>query len=425
MVAIREGVLNGELTLAEEVGRYEASWNGIPVPLGHPTDAQGNYVFANTPDIVSKSPGRFYNAHLVGDRLTGELWLDIELAKSLGGDALTALRKLEAGDPIEVSTGYFRDIEETVGEWNGVAYNGIQRNLRPDHVALLLHDVGACNWQMGCGCPRVNSNQSGGRMTTITINVDLSLDDQLMKVYEAFSAKFSQPQPSEPYVREVFTDRVIARSGEDLYEYPYTLDADGNVTFGSPVKVEVVYQPVAGNAAELTQAPEVQVHTNQQEDQQIQRGFIAALKSIFGRSTQTSLSGGDPMSESTPCPMAQNCACTATDTPAPSPADQPASAPATNADTELAALVAEFGGADAVKTAIQTIQANAENEKAALVAEIVANERNAFSEDELKAMEATQLGKLRDSLKPVDFSGRGTPRTNQQAEEIMVSPMPS
>lgn len=156
VVAIRAGVLNDELVMGAEIGRYPESWNGIPVPLGHPT-LRGSPISANSPEIeASLVVGRFWNAKWDGERLRGEIWLDIEKAERMGGDALEALQRIERGDSVEVSTAYFRDIEERGGEVNGERFTGIARNLRPDHLALLLHSIGACSWMDGCGTPRVN-----------------------------------------------------------------------------------------------------------------------------------------------------------------------------------------------------------------------------------------------------------------------------
>jgi len=156
VVAIRAGVLNNEFVPAEEIGHFVESWNGIIVPLGHPK-LRGVPISANSPDIESVSPGRFWNASFDGETLRGEIWVDLEKANAIGGDALEAVNRLEKGEGIEVSTAYFRDLEETKGDLNGQKYFGIARNLRPDHLALLLHDIGACSWKDGCGVPRVNS----------------------------------------------------------------------------------------------------------------------------------------------------------------------------------------------------------------------------------------------------------------------------
>lgn len=157
VVAIRAGVLNGELVPLDEIGAFVEAWNGIPLPLGHPTQ-RGIPISANTPELeATLSVGRFWNAEMDGDRLRGEVWVDIAKAQAMGGDALEVLERLENNEGIEVSTAYFRDLEEADGQLNGQRYIGIQRNLRPDHLALLLHDIGACSWKDGCGVPRVNA----------------------------------------------------------------------------------------------------------------------------------------------------------------------------------------------------------------------------------------------------------------------------
>lgn len=159
VIAVREGVLNGELLLAEEIEKYVEAWNGIPLPIGHPTE-RGIPVSANRPDLIeSVSVGHFFNAYFEDGALKGEVWVDVEKASNLEGDALVALEMLENNESLEVSTAYFNDLEPKQGKFKGKPYKGIQRNLRPDHLALLPNDVGACSWEDGCGAPRVNKKR--------------------------------------------------------------------------------------------------------------------------------------------------------------------------------------------------------------------------------------------------------------------------
>lgn len=160
VVALVAGVVNGFLVEPEELRKFADAWNGRPLPVRHP-QAGDEYISANSPEIIERQVvGQFFNARIaVGDRLAGELWLDIAKCEALGGDALAVLHRLERGQPIEVSTAYFCDIDPIAGNHNGQSYTGIQRNLRPDHLALLPDEVGACSWKDGCGAPRVNSEQ--------------------------------------------------------------------------------------------------------------------------------------------------------------------------------------------------------------------------------------------------------------------------
>lgn len=157
IVALVAGVVNGELVTVEELSAFAAAWNGRPVPLRHPQDASGQYVSANSPDVIESSViGQVFGMHVEGDRLLGEMWLDIEKCERLGGDALAALNRLQRGEVLEVSTAYFCDVEAAEGVFNGEAYTAIQHNLRPDHVALLPDEVGACSIADGCGVGRFN-----------------------------------------------------------------------------------------------------------------------------------------------------------------------------------------------------------------------------------------------------------------------------
>lgn len=157
VVAMVAGVRNGELLPADELGKFVGAWEGRPIPLRHPEDEAGNYVTANAPGIIETCVlGSFFNARMDGDSLKGELWLDVAKAQRLGGDALLALNRLEAGQVMEVSIAYFCDFEQSAGEYAGEPFSAIQRNLRPDHVALLPDEIGSCSVADGCGANRVN-----------------------------------------------------------------------------------------------------------------------------------------------------------------------------------------------------------------------------------------------------------------------------
>lgn len=263
VIAVREGVLNGELLTADEIGAFVEAWNGIPLPIGHPMD-RGIPVSANRPDLIeSVSVGRFFNATFDGTALKGEIWVDVEKARSLGGDALVALERLENGEPLEVSTAYFNDMEEGAGTFDGVEYNGIQRNLRPDHLALLPSDIGACSWEMGCGAPRVNSAKGGEKKTMwsklkrlaanlFSLNEEISHDDIAQLLEAAMTEKTGDA--SSFWIKERFDDYFIYQENIDggwgngkLFKQYYTIDDEKNVTLGEQVEVEHIesYEPVS------------------------------------------------------------------------------------------------------------------------------------------------------------------------------------
>lgn len=162
VVMICDGVMNDALVTHEEFGRYVDAWNGRPVPVGHPQE-NGEYISANRPDIIERSIGTTFNARVDGDKLKADLWICADKATALGYGELLA--SLESGGVVEVSTGYFSDDEPAPGNFNGAPYSVIHRNIRPDHLALLPDEQGACSVADGCGT-RVNSKR-GGIMSTL------------------------------------------------------------------------------------------------------------------------------------------------------------------------------------------------------------------------------------------------------------------
>lgn len=156
VVMICEGVLNDALVPLSEFSRYPEAWNGRPVPVMHPQQ-NGMPISANRPDVIERnSIGSIFNASVEGAKLKAEAWIDTEKARRLGHDHLVA--QLAAGQVIEVSTGYFSDDDPAPGSFNGMSYSVVHRNLRPDHLALLPGEIGACSIEDGCGT-RVNSKK--------------------------------------------------------------------------------------------------------------------------------------------------------------------------------------------------------------------------------------------------------------------------
>lgn len=150
---------------AAELGRFPASWDGIPVAIQHPVDNDGTPVSCNQPSVLDKQVvGRVFNTHLDDGKLRAEVWIDPELISRIAPEALAHLKK---GKPMDVSVGVFTEDDMVAGEWNGESYIGIARNHRPDHLALLPGATGACSWNDGCG---VRANQEG--MQTNAIKFD-------------------------------------------------------------------------------------------------------------------------------------------------------------------------------------------------------------------------------------------------------------
>lgn len=151
------GVLNGAKLTAEELSRYPTAWDGRSIPLLHP-EMNGEPVSANAPDVLQRAIGMVFNTYMDGEALKTEFWIDDEKMDRMGQSALLAAMA-DGTAIVEVSTAYFADTVANIGEFKGKPHEVEHRNLRPDHVALLPGQVGACSIEDGCGVPRINKRE--------------------------------------------------------------------------------------------------------------------------------------------------------------------------------------------------------------------------------------------------------------------------
>jgi hypothetical protein len=144
---VHRGSMGSLLHVKEELEKYTAAWNGRPVVIQHP-QIDGEYVSANLPNVLeSEEVGKVFNTRYDAG-LKAEAWLDIEKLKKV---SIETYNLIENRNVLEVSIGVFSDVEENVGVYNDTEYEGIARNYRPDHLAILNFTEGACNRGDGCG----------------------------------------------------------------------------------------------------------------------------------------------------------------------------------------------------------------------------------------------------------------------------------
>lgn len=266
-----EGVHAGSagpyLYTAEELRRTAEAWNGVPLPVHHPTSG-GAPIAANTPQVIEEtSIGQLFNVVYDADKksLRGEVWIDVTLAEQMD-PAIVPM--IEDGQPLEVSTGLYSDEDGVAGEWNGESYQGRVLNIRPDHLALLPGAVGACSWTDGCG---VRANAKG----TLVSNVKKQLRclhvggrKLLAKYNEASHSDIRRALQTHVdsldgngwyhVVEDVFDEYFIfcaygsepggAPRARRMFKQGYSVSAEGQVTVtGDPVEVreERSYVPVS------------------------------------------------------------------------------------------------------------------------------------------------------------------------------------
>lgn len=150
-VPVQEQVMNNYLVPAEELEFAEA-WNGTSVCIRHPEQNNGSVNVPN-PDVVVI--GKFYNGVWEEDnnRMVGEYWIDVnEAMRYVEGQYV--INAIYNNQVLETSTGYYAESDLTSGEFKGRKYDLIHRNLKPDHIAILVDKIGACSVADGCGVNR-------------------------------------------------------------------------------------------------------------------------------------------------------------------------------------------------------------------------------------------------------------------------------
>lgn len=135
----------------QEIAAHAETWNGVPVVVSHPMDAQGMPLSANTPqNIEQQAVGTLFNVHFESDgaKLKGEIWVNILKAEKVSQGLVASIR---SNSQVEISTGMFMDEDTEAGNWHGEDYIGNAKDFRPDHLAVLIGQQGACSWEDGCG----------------------------------------------------------------------------------------------------------------------------------------------------------------------------------------------------------------------------------------------------------------------------------
>ncbi len=442
VVALKEGVFQcvtcegPELYLAQEFAGVVESWNGRPVTLGHPK-RDGMLVSAGTRDIhESVVIGVIFNAELEDAKLKLEAWIDNEKVKDLGDDAEATLDRMNAGEQVEISTGYFANVRPSSGKFNGEAYAGVQTNVVPDHLAILEEGTnGACSWKDGCGAPRLNANDAHcdectdfrdnlrNLMMKILAEHELS-DTDRRRALEAVLNNSDEFRFA--WVVAVFSDEFVFEHNGALWRQGFVIsEDDGTITLGDDM---------------IQVRPEthfVDVKTNQEtamEKEQTVNELIANKATKFTDDNKTWLMSLEEEQLDTLAPIeAAPAEGEGEGTPAPAaPANTPEVDPDGNEDPnseedEPVTLQSYISDAppEIQELLTQGIKLQAA-QSAKLIKAITANKHCSFTEDELKDKTLDELTKLA-ALSGVDsYEGaapRGTLQENEDADAAPESPL--
>ncbi len=276
VVMMVEGVHNGSqgplLHTIDQLGKFPASWDGRPVVIYHP-EIDGIPVSANSPEIIdTRTVGRVYNTSVDGKKLRAEVWLDEDKLNSISADTLEMVNNSQS---VEVSLGMFTENEMVKGDYEGEEYDGIAYNHRPDHLAILPDQIGACSCEDGCGLGAnqnnedmdikklltqekikdtvMSFNKEGMRLSTIGNNAEVGYREKMDAVYTALRGL--DKEGSYHYLEEMYEDELIynksSNDGTTMYKQSYKFES-GKIEFvGEPIEVHKKVEYVLNNNVEF------------------------------------------------------------------------------------------------------------------------------------------------------------------------------
>jgi len=278
MIMMVEGVHSGSCGAlyypSTELEKTPASWNHKPVVVYHPDGPT-----ACDPDVLTnRKVGVIMNTKFEDGKLKAEAWLDPVRMKKVDNRIAEAV---ENKTVMELSTGLFTDLEGPGGEWNEESYDAIAKNYRPDHLALLPDQTGACSVKDGAGFLRLNSETKKEKELTINvswaktffpflqaagIDTDKLVSNELShgEIWGQLSKKLQEKQSKADdglptiwnYLVEVFSDYVIYE-GESGKLFKQNYEVKENVVSLTGIPEEVVrmvsYKSVTNNKEDIVQ----------------------------------------------------------------------------------------------------------------------------------------------------------------------------
>ena len=447
MIMIVEGVLNGTngplLYPAEELSKTPAVWNMKPVVVYHPS-RNGQGISACDPDIIKNhGVGIIMNAKFEDKKLKAEAWIDTKKAAIVDDRIIDAI---ENNTIMELSTGLFTDNERVEGEFNGTPYIAIARNYRPDHLALLPDLKGACSIEDGAGFLRLNVSNEG-----TSVNIDLketAIDLEGMnwlaknaqqvtdKLAELISNEMShsdiwnllssmlRKDNEELWIDEVFSSFFVYIDDGVLYKQNYSIN-DGEVIFiGGREKVIRKTVLTTEDGTVINNENNVNIErTKKMDKDKLVKAIIANTANQYTDADTDALMAMEEevLGKMIPAKVSneESVATTATD----------AMNTALNLNNQVETPKKPLTAQEYIDNAPAEVKAMLQNglssyaaDKKKLIKIIVANEKNTFTEDQLKAKELPELRSLaalaantkeqKAEVSTLNFAGQADPVEN-------------
>jgi len=393
----------------EELSKTPEVWNHKPIVVYHP-QKNGRGVSACSPDVINTHKvGMIMNAVFKKKKLHAEAWLEKDRLKKVDNRVLEAI---EAEETMEVSTGLFTDNEHKPGKYGVEPYDYIARNYRPDHLAILPDQVGACSRAKGAGLlrnsatlpPRVQAaaaafaNAEAERLLANEVshqNISSTIWSMMQKKFGVGTGMVG-----ECWVADVYDKFFIYQVDGQLYQQGYTVTKDDEVTLvGDPTKVKRVSEYRTEDGAYVGNAAAPIEEERTMDKKATVDALIANAANQWGEADRVALMA---MPDDQLKKLVGMTANTAPATPVQAPA-APTTAPvapvvpATNTAPVVAPPSWDQVYASAppeMRAAIQEgIAANA-RERAELSQAITANAQNTFSPEQLAAFDMPTLRSL-------------------------------
>lgn len=435
MIMMTEGVHQGSsgplYYPATELAKIPEVWNHKPIVVYHP-QINGQGISACDPDILTnRKIGVIMKTKFEDNKLKAEAWLEADRAKTVDERIVNAI---EEGKMLELSTGLYTDLKQEEGEWNGEAYTAIAINYRPDHLAVLPDQIGACSIKDGAGFFRMNAAQhqmtfdysslEEKQIAYITENLDSFSNDFTTwvgsyietnelshnEIWDKLRAAVSNGAPSDVfiYIEEVYDDYFVYSKEDKMYRQAYEIQKDVVKLSGmsEQVKKVVKYEPVTI----INVRKDIPMDKTKMVD-----GLITNAATKWVEEDRETLMAMDEKVLEKLEPIANKAPEKKSET-----KKEEIAIPTAN--TEVKAETVDEYIAKAPKE-MQSILRNSmqsyETEKSKLVGIITANKKNPFTEDQLKAKDIVELrqiatlaqdpAKKQEDVIPL-FNGQGDPK---------------
>ena len=307
MVMLTEGVHSGSrgplYYPGEELAKSPEVWNHKPVVVNHPT-LNGAAVSACDPVVLSsRKIGLVLNTRWDSrhKKLRAEAWLDPPKTELVDDRVMDAIRNHR---PLELSTGLFADYVPEEGTWNNKPYKFVARNYKPDHLAVLPDQVGACSMADGAGFLR-NSAPAAQWMKDFEKLVGESVGIALKRTGILLNSEAS-PELREALF-QVLTKNQVGMWVEDVYPEHVILNyrgqylrqgyrfRDGELTLiGDPTEVSRTIQYVAATEPSTSKAAEPTTNQEKSMSKELIDGIIADANSQWQEGDRSFLEGLAP-----------------------------------------------------------------------------------------------------------------------------------